>query len=96
MTKTVWVPTFIPFTEKRKSYRYIFLFRTLMFSLFIDIMKLHCFIADVQLLILECTVSWQPIRRERPPPRLLSVSGVSVSSFLLISFLFLFLLVAFK
>lgn len=48
------------------------------------------FIADVQLLILEYTVLWQPIRMERPPPRLLSVSGVSVSSFLLISFLFLF------
>lgn len=63
------------------------LFRNLMFSLLIYIVKLCCLIADVQLLILECTVSWQPIRRERPPPRLLSVSGVS-ASFLLISFSF--------
>jgi len=62
----------------------------LMFSLLIGIVKSCCFIADVQLLILECTVPLQPIHRERPPPRLLSVSGVSVSSFILISFLILF------
>lgn len=71
------------------------LVRKLMLSLLIYIVKLCCFIADVQLLILECTVSWQPIRRERPPPRLLSVSGVSVS-FLLISFIFLFWWVIFS